>query len=338
MSALPAFYAKLSASKRSPRPPLVVMLSLVRTLSREYLGLNRRDRDLIARYNPRRLVHLTIHKLETKAALTPLGIPVAETLAVYRFQHDLKQFAKQAEQWRDFVIKPAQGTGGDGVVVVTGRQGEGFLTLGGGPMSRRLLESHLSDILSGIFSLNHRYDEAFVERRLRAHPALEQLSFHGLPDLRVVVFRGIPLMAMLRLATRASKGRANLDAGGLGVGIDLGTGVTTGAIARRRWVSVHPDTHRRLAGVQVPAWDELLDVATSCADAIGLKYMGVDVVLDADSGPCVLELNARPGLLIQLANRRGLRPLIEAVEQRLGQKLSVRERIELGRELYGGVC
>lgn len=313
------------------------MLSTFRTLSRDYLGLNRRDRDLVARYNPRRLVHFTIHKLETKALLKPLGIPVAETLAVYRFQHDLKRFSEQAKQWQDFVIKPAQGTGGDGVVVVVGRQGEGFLTLGGGPMSRRRLESHLSDILSGIFSLNHRYDEAFAERRLRAHPALERLSFKGLPDLRVIVFRGIPLMAMLRLATQASKGRANLDAGGLGVGIDLGTGMTTGAIARRRWVPVHPDTQRPLAGVQLPDWDEVLAVASSCADAIGLKYMGVDVVLDADSGPCVLELNARPGLLIQLANRRGLRPLIEAVEQLPQQRLSVRERVELGQELYTGV-
>lgn len=314
------------------------MLSTFRLLSRDYLGLNRRDRDLVARYNPRRLVHFTIHKLETKALLKPLGIPVAETLDVYRFQHDLRRFSEQAKEWQDFVVKPAQGTGGDGVVVVVGRQGERFLTLGGGPMSRRRLESHLSDILSGIFSLNHRYDEAFAERRLRAHPVLERLSFKGLPDLRVIVFRGIPLMAMLRLATQASKGRANLDAGGLGVGIDLGTGMTTGAIARRRWVPVHPDTQRPLAGVQLPDWDELLAVASSCADAIGLKYMGVDVVLDADSGPCVLELNARPGLLVQLANRRGLRPLIEAVEQLPQQRLSVRERVELGRELYSGVC
>ena len=312
------------------------MLQLLRTVSREFLGLNRRDRDLVARYNPRRLAHDTIHKLHTKTLLQACDIPVAETLAVYRFQHEIKQFVRHAADWKDFVIKPAQGTGGGGVIVVAGRQDQAFVSLGGGTLSARTLENHLSDILNGVYSLNHRYDEAFVERRLRAHPALARLSFQGLPDVRVIVFQGIPLMAMLRLATRRSQGRANLDNGGLGVGIDLVSGVTSGAIARRRWVVEHPDTRRGLSGVQVPEWEGLVHIATRCADATGIKYLGVDVVLDVDRGPCVLELNARPGLLIQLANRRGLRPLIEAVERRVPQNLSVAERVALGRALYAG--
>ena len=311
------------------------MLQLLRTVSQDFLGLNRRDRDLVARYNPRQLVHATIHKLQTKELLRAIGIPVAETFGMYHFQPDIKQFATQAEAWDEFVIKPAQGTGGSGVIVVTGRQEQGFMTLGEGVVSARVLESHLSDMLNGVFSLNHRYDEAFVERRLRAHPTLARLSHQGLPDIRVIVFRGIPLMAMLRLATRVAKGRANLDAGGLGVGVDLVTGMTTGAIARRRWLSVHPDTEIPLAGVQLPEWEELLSIATHCADATGLKYIGVDIVLDAESGPCVLELNARPGLLIQLANRRGLRPLIEAVEQQAKplHRWTVQERVEIGRQI-----
>lgn len=309
------------------------MLQLLRRVSQNFLGLNRRDRDLVARYNPRRLVHTTIHKLLTKELLRAIGIPVAETFQVYRFQHDLKQFAAQAAAWDEFVIKPAQGTGGGGVIVVTAREKQHYLTLGEGLVSRRVLESHLSDVLNGVFSLNHRYDEAFVERRLLAHPTLATLSYQGLPDIRVIVFRGIPLMAMLRLATRESKGRANLDAGGLGVGVDLVTGVTAGAIARRRWLRVHPDTDIPLDGVQIPEWEELLHVATQCADATGLKYIGVDLVLSAESGPCVLELNARPGLLIQVANRRGLRPLIEAIEQRPTGRCSVQERVEIGRQM-----
>ena len=313
------------------------MLQLMRILSREFLGENRRNRDLIARYNPRRLMHDALHKLRTKELLRTCDIPVVETLGVYHFQHDIKQFVSHAAAWSDFVIKPAQGTGGGGVLVVAGRQEEAFLTLGGGAVSARTLENHLSDILNGIYSRNRRYDDAFVERRLQAHPVLARLSFQGLPDVRVIVFQGIPIMAMLRLATRESKGRANLNNGGLGVGVDLVTGVTTGAISRRNWVPMHLDTQIALSGIQLPEWDRLVHIATQCADATGIKYFGVDVVLDADTGPCVLELNDRPGLLIQLANRRGLRPLIEAVEQRAPQELSVPERVQLGRELYCGV-
>ena len=182
------------------------MLQQLRSVSRQFLGLNRRDRDLVARYNPRRLAHDTIHKLHTKTLLDACDIPVAETLAVYRFPHELRRFVQDAADWTDFVIKPAQGTGGGGVIVVAGREAEAFLSLGGGRLKPRSLETHLSDILNGVYSLNHRYDEAFVERRLQAHPTLARLSFQGLPDIRVIVFQGIPLMAMLRLATPSLRG------------------------------------------------------------------------------------------------------------------------------------
>jgi alpha-L-glutamate ligase-like protein len=309
------------------------MFHSLRTLSRAVLGLNRRNQDLLARYNPRALFQVVDHKLKTKVALSTLGLPVVETLEVYRLQRDIAHFTTQAQGWKEFVIKPAQGAGGEGVIIVTGRSGSAFLTLDGRHLQARDLESHLSDILGGIFSLNQRYDEALVERRVRAHPALGRLSFQGLPDIRVIVFRGVPLMAMLRLATLASRGRANLHLGGIGVGIDLATGVTTHAVLGKRWLTVHPDTEMPLSGVRIPRWEEILTIAARCADAVALGYLGVDLALDAGTGPRVLELNARSGLSIQLANRRGLRPLIAAVEHNSPEGLSASERVRLGRRI-----
>lgn len=309
-------------------------------LSREFLGLNRRNQDLLARYNPRALFQVVDHKLKTKAALRALDLPVVETLGVYRLQRDITRFTMEAQDWKEFVIKPAQGAGGEGVVIVTGRQESAFVTLDGRHLQARDLESHLSDVLGGVFSLNQRYDEAFVERRLRAHPTLARLSFQGLPDIRVIVFRGVPLMAMLRLATVASRGRANLHVGGVGVGVNLTTGVTTYAVAGKRWLTVHPDTERPLGGVCIPRWKEVLAIAARCAEAVSLGYLGIDLALDAERGPCVLELNARPGLSIQLANRCGLRPLIAAVEHCAPQYFSVSERVRLGQEIAeaAGCC
>lgn len=316
----------------------MTMLHTLRTLSREVLGLNRRNQDLLARYNPRALFQVVDHKLKTKVALCTLGLPVVETLRVYSFQRDIADFTTHARDWGEFVIKPAQGAGGEGVVVVTGRRDSSFITLDGRSLHARDLESHLSDILGGVFSLNQRYDEALIERRVRAHPILAQLSFQGLPDVRVIVFRGVPLMAMLRVATRTSRGRANLHVGGIGIGIDLTTGVTTHAVVNRRWLMVHPDTDVPLCGVALPYWEEIRTIAARCADAVPLGYLGIDLAVDAESGPCVLELNARPGLSIQLANRRGLRPLIEAVERRLLSTLSVTERVRLGQEIVEVAC
>ncbi|MGE0680352.1 MAG: alpha-L-glutamate ligase-like protein [Candidatus Binatia bacterium] len=309
------------------------MIRGLRLLSRQVLGINRRNYDLLARYNPRAFFQVVDHKLKTKHALTSIGVPVVDTMAEYRLQNDIKRFASDSRSWREFVIKPAQGSGGGGVIVVTDRRGKQFETLGGRYLSLRQLESHLSDILGGVYSLNQRYDEAMVERRIHAHPVLAALSSQGLPDLRIVVFRGVPLLAMLRLATKASRGRANLHVGGIGVGVDLVSGRATAAIAGKRQIFTHPDTDQPLLGVQIPCWEDTLGIAARCADAVALGYLGVDMTLDVEHGPLVLELNARPGLAIQLANRRGLRPLLTAAEQCIRPGLSVAERVQLGRQL-----
>lgn len=301
--------------------------------SREMLGLNRRNHDLIARYNPRALFQIVDHKVKTKAALSALHLPVADTLAVYRMHREIVDFASQSRVWSQFVIKPAQGAGGEGFVGIVDRRADAFVTTDGRRLSVRDIESHLSDILSGIYSLNQRYDDALVEAWIKPHATLERMSFHGLPDIRVIVFCGIPLMAMLRVATRVSRGRANLHSGGIGIGIDLRTGMTTYALLDRRWITEHPDTAAPLCGVQLPTWDELLTVATRCADAVALGYLGIDLTLDDSGKPLVLELNARPGLSIQLANRRGLRPLIDAVERRNLRNLAVGERMRFGQSL-----
>lgn len=302
-------------------------------LAQQVLGINRRNQELITRYNPRSLFQVVDHKVKTKEVLSALGVPVVDTLAVYRFQYDIRRFASESRSWREFVLKPAQGAGGEGVVIIAEQHAEAFVTSNGEKLSARRLESHLSDILGGVFSLNQRYDEALIERRVRSHPLLAQLSFRGLPDVRILVFHGVPVMAMLRLATCSSSGRANLHVGGIGVGVDLRSGQTLTAIAGKRWITTHPDTDYPLLGITIPHWQEVLSIAACCADAVALGFIGVDLALDAERGPLVLELNARPGLSIQMANRRGLRPLLAVVEQYSRPGLSVQERVRIGQNL-----
>jgi len=46
----------------------------------------------------------------------------------------------------------------------------------------------------------------------------------------------------------------------------------------------------------------------------GLSYAGIDIVLDEEKGPLVIEINDQPGLQIQLANRCGLHTRLKRVE------------------------
>jgi alpha-L-glutamate ligase-like protein len=166
-----------------------------------------------------------------------------------------------------------------------------------------------------MYSLGGRPDRAILQQRVRLHAAFTPIAYKGIPDVRVVVYRNEPAMAMLRLPTKASNGRANLHQGGIGVGVDLGSGLAHHAVLRNRFVLEHPDTGVPVVGMRVPYWDEVLAMSSRVAEAVGLGYIGVDIVIDADQGPMLLEANARPGLAIQIANARGLLPRLAEIDE-----------------------
>jgi len=151
------------------------------------------------------------------------------------------------------------------------------------------------------------------------------------------------VMAMLRLPTRQSNGKANLHQGAIGVGVDLATGVTLRGTWLNNKISKHPDTTNAVDGVQLPNWDGFMKLAAGCYELCGLGYIGVDMVLDQDKGPLILELNARPGLNIQIANDCGLTHRAHAVEARLeelkakGIQETAEERVRFSQELFGHV-
>jgi alpha-L-glutamate ligase-like protein len=301
-------------------------------LRAEILGLNRRNHAYLFAWNARDRHRLVDDKLATKEALATRGVPTPALHAVCDAQWRVRALVERLAAAPDFALKPARGAGGAGIVVVVDRRGARFVKASGATVARADLEAHACDVIAGAYSPAGRADAVLVEERVVAEPHLAALAYRGVPDVRVLVFRGVPVLAMLRLPTRRSDGRANLHLGGIGVGIDLATGRTTFAVCGGRRVRVHPDLGVPLAGVAVPAWDALLVLAATAADAVGLGFVGVDVVLDARRGPLVLELNARPGLTIQLANRRGLRPLLDAVAAG-AVPADAPARVALGRRL-----
>ena len=139
-------------------------------------------------------------------------------------------------------------------------------------------------------------------------------SFEGVPDIRIIVYRGYPVMAMMRCPTRESDGKANLHQGAVGVGLNLRDGTALSAVIHDRPVTEHPDTHHDFAHLKVPNWEAVLTMASSCYEMTGLGYLGADIVFDKNAGALLLELNARPGLAIQIANGRGLRDRLNAVD------------------------
>ncbi|HVN85079.1 MAG TPA: sugar-transfer associated ATP-grasp domain-containing protein [Candidatus Binatia bacterium] len=312
------------------------LIARLRWLRRNVLGINRRNQELVLRYNSPSLIAVVDHKARTKEALAQRGLAVPPTYARCARTAQLGDFYAECARRAEFVLKPARGAGGEGIVVIAGRDGDRFVKLSGARLTPRDLLAHAADILGGAFSLSQTHDEVLIEQRLTTDPALTPYCPGGVADLRVLLLHGVPLMAMLRLPTAASQGRANLHVGGIGVGLHLATGAARFAICRDRPLTHHPDTRHPLREIRVPHWHEALRLAARAYDAIPLGLLGVDIVLADPHGPVILELNARPGLSIQLANRRGLRPLVRNLLLRTPASsgtIAADARVALGVEL-----
>lgn len=291
------------------------------------LGMNRRNVGYIARYNSRDRFPLVDDKLKTKLIAQKANLPVPELLNVVSTQYEIESIEQELVKHTEFVIKPAQGSGGKGILVIEALMEDGFVKSNGVTIELNIIKRHLSNILSGLHSLGGRADVAIVESLVRTSPLFEHISHEGVPDIRLIVFKGYPVMGMLRLATKSSDGKANLHQGAVGVGIDIGTGESIAAVQYNRIVKVHPDTGVPLRDIVIPNWQQLLSLAARCYEVTQLGYLGCDIVIDEHKGPLLLELNARPGLSIQIANNQGLLPRLRHVENLEEFSPSVSDRV-----------
>lgn len=300
------------------------------------LSINRRNSDFILHYNKRKYFPLVDDKLKTKQLAIDAGISVPALYGVIHTEYELNSLEKILEPYNDFVIKPAQGSGGDGIIVFTGRALNRYRQINGKLYSIQELTYHISCLLSGAFSLGGHADYAMIERRVIVDPVFSAISYEGVPDIRIITLLGYPAMAMLRLPTRLSGGKANLHQGAIGVGVNLATGMTLGGVSHNDAIDVHPDTLNPIVGLQVPYWDRILEIAASCYELTHLGYLGVDIVLDKENGPLLLELNARPGLNIQIANREGALHRYRLIEKQHAQhhKESVRARVAFSKDHF----
>ncbi len=296
--------------------------------------MNRRNISFIGAHNRRENYRLADNKLATKSAALSRGLPVPKLYGTIEAQSQIKTIASQLPHSPGFVIKPAQGSGGKGILVVTGRVEGQFIKSSGLMIDEREIKSHTSNILAGLYSLGGRNDSVMIEALIDFDPRLQDYSVEGVPDIRIIVFRGVPVMAMMRCATHASDGKANLHQGAVGVGLDIGTGQSLHAVQYNRIINQHPDSGIGFADLAIPHWQQVLDLAASCAGMTGLDYLGADIVLDRQGGPMLLELNARPGLAIQVANQVGLRLRLAAAAKIADSTTDQTEKIQWAREQF----
>lgn len=305
--------------------------------AKKLLGMNARNLDYIRPYNSKKAKRFADEKIVSKRMLRNAGIPVPKLLGKIRTMEELENF-----DWNElpssFALKPNRGFGGEGIVVVYGHKKnrpDAWVKSDGTLVTIEDLKNHIRNIIDGSFSLANTPDVAFFEERLTLLKLFKPYSYKGIPDIRVIVFNKIPVMAMLRLPTRESGGKANLQQGAVGVGIDLSSGVTTTAVlGKGKFIEYAPGTRLLLSGIKIPYWNDILALAVKAQEKSGLGFLGADVAIDRERGPVFLELNARPGLSIQVANLAGLKERLQRIK---GLKIkSANQGVRVGKDLFGG--
>ncbi len=283
--------------------------------SSHILGLNARSQHFTFSANTRQGKLIAKSKILTARHLRKLHIPTPKIYKKFFKPQDIFDF-----DWNtlpsSFALKPSKGLGGGGIIVIKrkSRDGKFWTTTTKEKITADDMKLHVLDILEGAFSTGSVPDSAFIQEYVGRHKAFTRYAYRGTPDIRVIVYNKVPVMAMLRLPTKESGGRANVHQGAIAVGIDMATGITTKAVWHGKPIKYKPETNRKLSGIKIPQWTDVLAIAAKCTDIPGLGYMGVDIVMHPERGPMILEINSQPGLQIQLANGSGLKKRLERVE------------------------
>lgn len=153
-----------------------------------------------------------------------------------------------------------------------------------------------------VFDLTVRQgQELVVQERLVQHPDLRPINPHALNTARLLTVRlpdgPVVAAASHRWGTERSGAVDNVASGGLTSSVDKETGrlgPATETVHGRQVISHdrHPETGVQVAGVVLPQWAEVRDLALRLMNAFPeLDHVGWDIAV-TDRGPRVVEGNA----------------------------------------------
>lgn len=277
------------------------------------LGQNARNLKYIKWFNSKMAKKLADSKLKTKDFLKSKWVPVPWTLSI------LTKYEQITDEmiWgliTPFVIKPNAGFWGKWIIVINKRDSsENFVSNTGHIYSVKDIHAHLLNVLDGFFSLSGSRDKIIIEKKIEINDEVQILGKYGLPDIRIIVFNMVPVMAMLRIPTEKSGWKANLHSWACAAWIDIWTWKLTYITQYSKIIKSIPWIWD-IRWLVLPDWDDMLNMAVKVQKETNIWYLGCDIVMDNKDGPLLLEMNVRPGLEVQVANLARLKDRLEKVE------------------------
>lgn len=272
------------------------------------MGINSRNIELVLSKNDPELLFLAADKLATKAVLERSKIATPATLLVFNNMSEVNRvtFSDLASFTSGFALKPNKGSQGNGILIIRKVEDNRFYDVDGSSYTITDIRQHIAEIVSGSFAQHGHDDKAYVEPLVLQHESLTNFSEFGLADIRIIVIDGVIVSAMLRIPTTRSSGKANLHQGAVGIGLEVSNGKMITATISGKEITHHPDNNQLLIGSELLYWTAICELSINVYNAIPLGYVGIDICIDRELGPLVLEVNGRPGIEIQNVRGRGM--------------------------------
>ena len=295
------------------------------------LGLNARVLDYIKEYNDSTAKKMADSKIKTKEFLSAKWVSVVDTLLVVSNLKELEKINLD-DLKLPFVVKPNAWFWGKWILIIDKKDASwNFVLNNWDVMTKKELLSHFQFILEWFFSLSWNRDKVIIEKKVILDSSIELLWKFWLPDLRVIVFNMVPVMAMFRIPTAESKWKANLHAWACWVWVDIATWKLTYITYKWKNVKSVPWIWD-VRWIELPNWEKVLETAVKVQQITKIWFLGCDIVLDKQDWPLLLEMNIRPGLSVQLAN---LAPLKTRLKKVSGVFIdSVKKWVRLWRDLF----
>lgn len=265
------------------------------------LGLNLRN-TTIRNCNTRKALMFAKNKSLTKKKLVQAGISVPNTFIEI---NSITSMMALSELPQEFVIKPNLGMAGRGILVLK-KEKNFFISPSGNKLTMADIKHHVHEILDGFYSGSAERDKAIIEERLYPSAKIIFKDSAGLPDIRIICYFGQPVLSMMRYSNIQSDGRANLDAGAWGIGIELATGKINHIHAKKEKNIITLADIGVPENFVMPKWEELIQTAIKASQISGLALCGVDLVLDSQDQVRILEINGQPGVEIQNVNEKSM--------------------------------
>jgi len=295
-------------------------------------------------------------KYKSKKFLNERWIPVPKTFDLITNRTDLYNYDFSRFADEEVIAKPCNGSRGrwiyrikpivtpeDAHLIWTNSMFDRFFTqqspypnqwykVGSEVLPDQALRRYLVDVLDGKNSMGRWGDNLLLEELIIPGSGFEKFCEQWLADIRVIVFNLIPVAAMLRVPTEESDGKANLDRGGIGLGINVSTGkiqsmFQNGVIHKQNF----PEPYASFENKKLSYRNDILSYSSKVQYFANLWYLALDRVITQE-WPKLLEINARAGLKFQLA---AILPLRNRLDKIKDMKVSDPEKgVEIAKTLF----